>query len=88
MFDEEGGNDHAHPVMHGAVFPQLPHAGIHDRITGHAARPGLEGFLVVPPAEGVETLVPVLLVQPREMKQQVIAELPPDDFLAETADIV
>ena len=40
MLDQERGGDHAHAVVHPARVPQLPHAGIDDRIAGAAALPG------------------------------------------------
>ena len=77
MLDEEGRRQHAHPIVHPPERPQLPHAGVDNRVTGLPGLPERPGCLVLGPREsaklGPEGLVHGLWV----VKQEVVGELSP-----------
>ena len=89
VLGEEGGDDHAHAVVHPAGRPQLPHPGVHDRIAGPSSLPALQCVVVRSPAEAPE-LVPQRCVRevavviedvsrklaPSELAQESIGSLP------------
>src|SRR3546814_20102440 len=61
MFDEEGGGDHPHAVVHPARVPELAHARVDHRVAGPSPGPGSEvpvGFGAAPPAEIIEGVAP------------------------------
>ena len=42
MLDQEAGANHPHPVVQPSMLPQLPHAGIDDRITSASMAPAVK----------------------------------------------
>ena len=45
IFDQKRGDQHPYPVVHPAGLPELPHPGVHHRITGLPLAPSLEPFV-------------------------------------------
>ena len=80
MFDQEGGHDHPHPVVHPACRPQLTHAGVHQRIAGAAALPGLQPFGIVAPGHGLVFRAEGPVDDGREMVEQMGREVAPAQF--------
>ena len=83
MFGEEGGADHAHPVMHPAGLPEFAHAGIDDGNAGTARLPGVEGGFVFRPGEVGEFGADGLRAQFGVLPEQVDGEFPPEEFFQE-----
>ena len=54
MFDQEGGDNHAHAVVRSAGCPELSHAGIDKRVSRGAVLPGSERVSVVLPWHAIE----------------------------------
>ena len=81
VLDQKRGGDHAHPVVHPARCPQFAHAGINDRVAGIASLPCLERVIVFAPRKVRELGPEGLAHQVRPVVQQVIGELPPQQFL-------
>ena len=73
--------------MHPAGMPELPLPSINDRVAGLPFLPGTYRLtkFVVPfgPRKAIELLGHILARHVRVVKQQVVRELPPSDFLAE-----
>ena len=83
VFHQEARHDHPHAVVHPAGRPELPHAGIDDRIARAAPLPGPQADRVVRPGK-LRVVGPQRRVaRVRKVEQQVIGELPP----AELAEI-
>ena len=80
ILDQERTRDHAHPVVHPARAPQLPHARIDDRVAGAPAVPRGERRRIVPPREARERGAQRLDRGLRKMVQQVVREFAPPDL--------
>ena len=80
IFDQERGHNHADPIVHAAGLPQFTHACIHNRITRLPGLPSLQESLVGLPWEMIEFRLQVFLLQRREVIQQVVRKLSPNQL--------
>ena len=54
VLDEKGSDDQARAIGQITRAPQLPHAGVDDRVAGAPLRPGVKSLLVVAPRKALE----------------------------------
>ena len=66
--------------MHPSGAPELPHAGIDNRIAGSPALPGFEAVGIVAPGKIVECRPQVFFGDRGKMIQQMMGELAPADL--------
>ena len=81
ILDQEGGHDHARPIVHPAGFAQLAHGGIHDRHAGATIFPGLKIVRIVAPGDVLQGRVEGLTADAWEMIQDRNIEFAPDEFI-------
>ncbi len=81
MLDQEGGDDHPHPVMHPAGPPELAHPGIDDRHPGPPALPGGEVRGTLPPGHRGEGWLHRPGREIRRVPEQIGGEFAPDQLL-------
>ena len=80
VFDEEGGGNHAHAIVHPTGMPQLAHTGIDNGIARDSAAPrGLRAIIVLP-GKLREVGAQGLLWRVWKVIQQVMCEFSPTDF--------
>ena len=79
-------HDHARPVVHPSLIPQLPHRRVHDRIPRHALLPALELLLARAPGQRCELRTERPVYRMRKMHENLIVEFPPDQFADERLD--
>ena len=80
VLHEHGGGDHAHAVVLPARRPELPHAGIDDRVAGATTLPSTEVFLVRRPREFLELATQRAVGGLGEVVDKVLGEFAPTDL--------
>ena len=87
MLDEEGGDNHAHPVVHGAGVPKLAHSRIDDGIAGLAKLPGPQRLFIATPRERIEGGLEIAGREIGDVVKEMTAELAPAEFAQEFLDV-
>ena len=87
MFDQKGGGDHAHTIMHEACLPEFAHSGIDNRIAGQPASPRFEVVRMIHPWKVIKPALIILVGKVWIVIKQVIGKFAPSQFRLERAEI-
>ena len=80
ILDQKTGHDHAHPVVHPAGLPQLPHPGIDHRISRPPPLPRPQPHRIIHPGKAGVIGPQRLRGGVRKVEEEVRGEFPPADL--------
>src|ERR1041385_3327338 len=81
VFRKKTGGDHANTVVHEPCRRKLPHTCVDNRVAGLSIAPPIELFRVVSPLYLIVGDLKCLVLYPREMPEDHLIELAPDQFI-------